>query len=511
MRHTLLLIGFLILGTLSYAQNLSGNVLDQTSHFPIANVKVLISNQYSSITNSEGQFALNSPQTSAQDSISFSSLGYHTKTLALADYSNDTVYLMPIREQQLAQVVLLDEELSALEVMQRVKAHLSTNYNYQNLKFRVFHRSETEFKPQKLFVKIKKATFLSKSILKNFNHKMDSINEHLKGKSMHYYTADLADISIGKVDSIHSDVIKATKLINDSKTTSTNQVICEVINALSASLKTSSTFKVRTGIIPVGDSVNLAEDFAIDNEAEIDSVYNKNLAQNIQGQLNQLSFGTANNSVEISIGGTSTGSFIGNYITDLDEYNYTIEKLSVFNNQPVYVITFTPDDGFLSSGGRFSGKLYISSEDYAVLRADYQLGENKHGKKLNLKFLLGIKYVENAKSGTVIFSKTKNGTYFPSYLELSGNQYAYFSRSFVFKENAERKERMKLKLKFTLEFNNVSKNQWVFSSIAPQDLDTHKNLEEKRGIPVQDIKRYDPKIWDGYNILLPTEAIREYE
>src|SRR5699024_11923 len=105
--------------------------------------------------------------------------------------------------------------------------------------------------------------------------------------------------------------------------------------------------------------------------------------------------------------------------------------------------------------------------------------KGEHGQKFNMKFLLGIKYVERAKSGLVLFQKTKEGTYFPKYIRMAGKRYAYFSRNFVLKENDEdRRDRIKLKFKLTFEFDTGYQDEWLLTDLKPISQEAYRDFSE---------------------------------
>ena len=83
-----------------------------------------------------------------------------------------------------------------------------------------------------------------------------------------------------------------------------------------------------------------------------------------------------------------------------------------YNDELVHIITFKPR----RSKAKLQGVLNISDETYAVLKMDYKYGKGKRGEKLNLKFLLGLKYDEDLTEGTIIYAKT--GHYYqPNYIK----------------------------------------------------------------------------------------------
>src|SRR5690606_42025088 len=53
--------------------------------------------------------------------------------------------------------------------------------------------------------------------------------------------------------------------------------------------------------------------------------------------------------------------------------------------------------------------MYVSNQTFAVLRADYAFYPGRVGEKINLRLILGIKFIENNKAGSVAYKKNSDG------------------------------------------------------------------------------------------------------
>ena len=67
------------------------------------------------------------------------------------------------------------------------------------------------------------------------------------------------------------------------------------------------------------------------------------------------------------------------------------------NSENVYVIDFSPKEK-----GLFQGRLYISIETFALIRADYKYAPNKLGKEISM---LGLGFSQTNFSGSIYFEK----------------------------------------------------------------------------------------------------------
>ncbi|MDR6301646.1 carboxypeptidase-like regulatory domain-containing protein [Mesonia maritima] len=510
---SVLAILFILFSSISlFAQTVSGRVIDKKTNETIPFVNVQIGENYGVITNQEGKFSINVSQFAETDSLTFSMVGYQKKSIALKDYQEEKVLLQEAVDE-LDEVLLMDRKLTAEEVMQRVNENIKENYNNSSMKFSIFHRAKNSTTPGRLKFDIKKADFIPKKTLREFNENMEKFAAKAKGTTTSFFDADLTEVAINEKDSLKIAVKKATTLVNEKKNNSMSSLLGDVVEQIGKKIKSSNTFKVRTGIIPIGDSVDLSSSFMNAEKDSIDSLSTNSLRYKYDNLLANDIFHNADEGVQLAIGGTGNGGGpIFNYITEIDDYEYTIDNVSTYNGEFIYVISFKPDSGFFGGGGKYIGKIYVSTETFAVVKADYQLDEGEHGKKFNWKLLLGIKFVEREKGGTVIFQKNENEKYSPKYIRTTGKMYAYADRSFVFKENDDNKDdRIKLKFKFTMEFDNAYTNEYLVIDSKTITTSEFASFKENLGIPVEKTSTYNPETWKDYNIIAPTEDIEEYE
>ena len=75
---------------------------------------------------------------------------------------------------------------------------------------------------------------------------------------------------------------------------------------------------------------------------------------------------------------------VHNNILNTDLYSYQFENTTVFNDDLVYIISYSPRKG----KAKYTGKLYITDEDFAVIKLDFKYAKGKRGQKFNLKLLL---------------------------------------------------------------------------------------------------------------------------
>lgn len=191
-----------------------------------------------------------------------------------------------------------------------------------------------------------------------------------------------------------------------------------------------------------------------------------------------------------------TNNLVAN-IMNPNLYSYQIKDRTYNNDDLIYIVQFKPR----KAKAKFSGSLYINMYDYSIVKLEYQYGKRKRGEHLNLKLLLGFKYEENVKEGTIIFQKGKNETYFPLYIKEKIGTSFYFNRPFKFIENSNKRNKVKFSVKFSGNFYKTSELLVTNSSTI-----SHQEFQEKteiKEIPYTSLEVQNYDQWKGENALLP--------
>jgi len=468
------------------AQTLSGTVLDQRTKKPLVFATVQIGDKYGVITNDEGVFKIQTHRFSETDSIKFSSMGYASKSFALKDFALSTIYLEE-KIDELKSIFLVNKNVDPLVIMQRVIENKSKNYGNDLMHFNTFSRTGISNTPKDFELKLKKADFVDKNATRVFNKEIQDFSRQIKNKTSSMYFDNYAEVyTHGNKLKVNEQ--KTTQLINREENTSLESLQEKVFRLLGDKIKTESTFKVKSGILPIDDEFKFEK---TENLFSKKDTTDTNIRNNIKNLLS---------SADLS----KTSGF--EFLSDLDNYSYTLEDVTGYQDEMVYVLHFKPKRRKAS----YHGILYVSADSYAVVKMNYQLAEKRVAEKANYKFLLGIKYVQDVKSGIVIYQKTGD-KYFPKYIQNQTNNYIYFGRSFSFKENAPRKNRMDLKLDFTIETNVATRQELLIVDSRPITETEYTDAPKSKKAVVDVIQKYDSTVWESYNIIAPNEAIRSFE
>lgn len=476
----------LFITELSISQTFSGTVLDKKTNQPLVFATVQIGDKYGVITNDEGIFKIQTQNFSETDSIKFSTMGYASKSFVLKDFSINSIFLEE-KIDELEGVYLVNKNMDPVVVMQRMVDNKTKNYGIDLIHFQVFSRTGTSYTPHDFGLDLKKADFTDKEAIRVFNKDFQDYTKKIRNKTTSIYLDNFSEVYASNSE-LKINEQKTTQLINREENTSAENLQRKIFHFLGDNLKSQNTFKIKSGILPI------ESDFKFKNTEDMfakkDTTTSK-IKDDINRHLKSADL-SKNNEFD--------------FLNDLNNYTYTIENVTGYQDEMVYVISFLPK----KRSAKYKGRLYITADTYAILKMEYELGKHKIAEKTNLKLLLGVKYVKNMNSGMVTYQK--NGDkYFPKYIQNHTNSYTYFARPFSFRENAPRKERINIKFDLTLETNIGSRQELlIVDSRSITDGEFQKARESNKAT-VEVIQKYDPTLWENYNIIAPNEAIRSFE
>jgi hypothetical protein len=252
-------------------------------------------------------------------------------------------------------------------------------------------------------------------------------------------------------------------------------------------LDTTLTYKLKTGLFKIEDSLSLKDDKT--KEAQKNEYQIGNLRGGINTILEHSRFGE--NSMLTKI-------------LDSNLYEYSFEDTSYFNNELIYVISYKPK----RSRSKYTGRLFIIDDSYAIAKMDFEFAEGKRGEKLNLKLILGVKYVENMRKGTIIYQKKDENKYQPQYIKYEEGRYFYVSRPLKFIENSPQKN--KTSFDFTIEVNIMTKKEVLLTSSTKISTKQYNNLKQEKTVPYIKLNKYDPTIWGKDRALEPLEEMKQF-
>jgi hypothetical protein len=290
------------------------------------------------------------------------------------------------------------------------------------------------------------------------------------------------------------EVVKAIQLKDKSRGIDLNELEKMASGILFKHLDASKYYRIKSGLLGTRDTVVANGAFYEDHQTR---KYAKN-KRNLNEAKTKINFFTWNNSLQ-----NPKCEFINNQ--ELYDYAY-VGTTEAGNNESVLIIKFSPK----KRKGKYAGTLYVSEKDYAVVRAEYVLGEGKTLGGVNLKFLLGIKQSDNVSRGTLIFKETAPGKgYYLQYGSMETGQYVYINRPLKFKEIAEG-DKHEVAFDLKVEANVTEKEEYFIMSKNAIDMAEFDQVKESDFEYIQ-TDNYDPKVWKEYSGIEPLEEMKHFK
>ncbi|ULC58582.1 DUF5686 and carboxypeptidase regulatory-like domain-containing protein [Flaviramulus sp. BrNp1-15] len=473
----------------TFSQNITTKLIDQNSKSPIpfANIKT---GEYSGvISNEEGYFTINTDSNNLK-TITISCLGYQNKTVNIQDLKALN-YIIALSEaiNQLNEVYISNKKPNADSIIARVIAKIDDNYDSNLNKYNIFHRTTDYVDFQSLDFEIEKASHVKKKNLEDANASLSALSKKIRESDMKHFTDFKGELYSLNKDSSKIVVTKATKLIDYKNDFEVEDIQTKAQSVILKYLDTTKTYKLKTGIFKIEDSLSLNDDEFKEEE------------EKHEFDLNHL-----NNETKSLLrrGQFYKDSFL-NKLLNSSLYDYVYEDIIYNNGELNYVITFTPRKG----KAKYSGKLYVANDSYAITRVDYTYYKKRHGEKLNLKLILGIKYIANVSEGLLLFEKNSENKYHPKYLKRTTGSYFYVSRDIKFIENS--RARNKVGFSFKIEGNNRNKEEILFTANNKLSLNDFVAIKQNKVAPYTVLNEFENTIWENENTLAPLQEMKDFK
>eukprot|EP01093_Parvamoeba_rugata_P006727 TRINITY_DN2069_c0_g1_i4.p1 TRINITY_DN2069_c0_g1~~TRINITY_DN2069_c0_g1_i4.p1 ORF type:complete len:501 (+),score=107.34 TRINITY_DN2069_c0_g1_i4:28-1530(+) len=485
------------------AQNLTAFVIDSISQQPIPFATVQLKEK-GVITNEEGNFnfILNETITES-DSLTISSMGYETLSKPISEFTTAKILLVP-KAIELREVIVSNKNYTAEEIIDLVEDNLEKNYNNDLTKKRLFHRSSYFDRWTKSNFKVKKSSI---DIL---NQKfIDSIISTVP-KNDAYYQELVGDLYGNYDEEVQKlDLLKASKLY-DKNTALDQEKIEEKFNSiLKENVKPGSYFKIKSGLLSFkidADEVSelFEEDVDSTDVAAVNAELEKKKKEKEERQKN-LAYWKRNNLGSILNGLPTQEDSDLNFISKSRKYDFTLNEFTYLGNDAVYVISFKP-----SGSADFEGTLYINADDFAVIQVDYS-----NVKPISKFNLLGISTNKYLSKGKVIYNKGTDGFYGIRYYESEVGERIGVRRPLKIIEKNKivkgKNKQNELSGDMDFVFINVEKNEMIVFETENISQATFDGFTENNAVLPTYLPKYDPTFWEGYAIMEPNSAIKEFK
>ena len=485
-----------------HSQSLSAFVIDSVSQQPIPYATVQLKEK-GVITNEDGNFNFILNETIAEsDSLIISSMGYETLSKPISEFITNRILLTP-KAIELREVIVSNKNYTADEIMELVEDNLEKNYTNDLTKKRLFHRESSSHRWTQSNFKIKKSSIdvLNQQFI-------DSVISSVP-KNDSYYSEIVGDLYGNfNTEAQKLDLLKASKLFDKSTDLDYEKLEEKFNDILKDNVKPGSYFKIKSGLLSFKidtDEVNqlFEEDIDSTDVAAVNKELEEKKKNKEEEQKNYAKWRRNNLAGILSTLPTQEDSDL-NFISKSRKYDFALQEFTYLGNDAVYVISFQP-----SGAADYEGTLYVNADDFALLQVDYT--NVKPVKKFNL---LGISANKYLSKGKIIYNKGSNGFYGLRYFESeTGERFGIKRPLKIIEKNKVVKGRNKqneLSGNMDFVFNNVEKNEVIIFESESISQATFDAFTENNTVSPTYMPKYDPAFWEGYAIMEPNTAIKEF-
>ncbi len=480
-----LLVAFLISFS-GYSQSVSGKILD-SDNTPIPFATIQIGDDYGVISNDEGNFNILVSNFQPTDSVYISCMGYEKVGFQVQEFQSKE-YTLEDQVNELSEVYVTDRKLGIDSILYYVNANASKNYKLESTTLKIFGRRTQYVVGKVADFEIEKSTNFKKNQLEAFNKDFDELEQSLLNNNSKQYTDMVSTLYIKDTENAKLEIEKAVRLLDENNDQSVEKLADKGNDIVLKHLDKNKVYTVKSGWFKVSDSVSLNNR----NDKVSDSInavrFVREAAFNMVKEVNPIT-----EEPELD------------FITDSRKYDYILRGFTFLDNEIVYEIAFKAK----RSSANYKGTMYVSNQTFAVLRADYEFLPGREGEKLNLRLILGIKYIEKNKAGSVAYKKDKDGYYYPYYIRTEIDRYFYINRPIKFIENDDTSN--KVEFNFKIEGTFKERTEILTLNVNTIDAAQFNSFKESKTLDYETIKRYDASIWKDYNVLEPLQEMKDFK
>ena len=482
MRYTSILFFFFFCFSIN-SQSKRIKIIDSLSLESIPFASVYFSNNNGLISDEEGYFELIPEQFNTGDTLFVSSLGFKTKKIHL-NFFRDSIIRLKQESITLKNVVVTNKQLTSLEIIKRVKQNLDYNYNKEISEYKLFFRQDYSQTNEEF------ALNKFKSSIKDLDIKvMDNVLDNLPKKSkselesLSYYYLNKEE------DTPKIKLIKSRRTNDDNASDLSKSLGKKLESSLKENLKSSSYFKIRSGWIPFSLDLSINGLWDIDS-TDVDQI--KKIKDEEIKRKENFARGQIGRIQNVYMKSFLEPSSELNFILKSKNYIFSEPELLYLENDLVYVINCLP-----KKSDKFKGTLYINSEDFAVLRLDYE-----NIKPLSKFKLLGISVSSYLEKGRMRFSKLGGEKYNLSYFQSTRGNTVSVKRPFkIIEKNKVVKGRNKqnqISAKLDFISSSVYNTELQVFKVNSIDKKDFEDINEENQVLPEYLKEFKTNFWDEF-------------
>lgn len=462
------------------AQSITVQVKDSLTLSPIPFSTVSFSNNKGLISDENGIFQLITLELINQDSLFVSSMGYEKVSYPLLKFKDSIIYLSP-KPVVLNDVILTNKRLSSIEIVQEVYKNIDKNYEKGLTKNKIFLSKKSISKTKRF------NTSKFKSSIEEINRSLlDSISNNLSKENINALETLCYQFGNIEQDKQKINLIKARETYNKE-----NEIL-ESLNTklelyLKENIKSDSYFKIKSGLFG-GDleidglhDVDSTDLEVISKKKEEDLKRKKNFAGNQKNTINNF---------YSTLFFNEDSDF--NFILKPNKYTFSEPELNFIGEDLIYVIKCNP-----KGSSKYKGTLYINSEDFALIRLDFE------NTKTLFKFkLLGVAFNQYLRTGKLLLSKFDNEKYNLSYAQITSNQTFSIDRPIRLIEKNKivkgRRKQNEISFKIDMAFDQENKTEIQVFESSKISADEFETIEETNKILPEFLDEFTSNFWEEF-------------
>ncbi len=480
----LFLVIFCFSNIICFTQNshvILGEVLDDSSKEPLPFTNIVFAGKNAgTVTNAEGKFSINVSGCSPNDTIIFSFLGYNTVKRTVEQLLVSSRIYLKENAIELDAITVISERLEVREIIKKIRENFSKNYPEYNFSRKMYYHNDikTIFNKSRLELLKSNMAAVNKDFFEKVNKSFpDTLHAYRDILcNLYKYGSDIKLSPVGAISLMDKWDIEGSK---------------DVEKALNENSKEPGVYwKIRSGII----GTKIDQD-SIDNQVKSDSLVFKVKTEIEKDNITEFLEEKANPS-----------KAKWEFINKLSRYNYKIEGGVNLNEEYAYKIIFTP-----KSNGIYQGELYVSTDNFAILKLSYSLSPERSGKSFKL---FGISLKEKGYSATIIYDRDHKG-YFPRYINKKKINQFGINRNVVLKQKKKRfgfdKTLKEIKSSLVFDIENTEVEEFLLMTHSESTMSQFQSIKEAPYIDYRKIKNYDLDVWGDNSVIMPTKEIQKYK
>ena len=458
---------------------LNGTILNE-NNIPLPYVNVISMNTgKGTISNENGDFSIDINSLNDTNTIRFQCIGYKTQDQIIINLKSNSIILLSEYIYNLDEILILSTSQDPENIVKNILKNKELNYNSITKKEQIFVRERSTKKILKLKLDY------DKNNISEITPEMLQLVEKNSPKHNQSYSDILTNVYI-KENELKFNPIKIVELKKEKNEELKN--IGKTFKKLLENTKKDEYWRIKTGVIGKRIPSSNNDSLEIDTSNTRSSNIYKNKIKNYLG------FATFNDKEQWE------------FLYKTSKYNFEVIGGTTVNSENVYVIDFSPKEK-----GLYQGRLYISIETFALIRADYKYAPNKLGKEAHM---FGLGFSQTNFSGSIYFEKDMS-KYNLKYFSFQNNNKFSLNRKIALQKKKKRlliNKKLK-EIKIGVDLVAAQKEVielLVINKLKISDID-FENFIEKKQINVTYVNQFDKNLWKNHTIIEPTLEMKEYK